>query len=132
MTPVGAAVFSLVLVAPPDPRDRDRRICAIDESARDRGTGRRETTAAVAPGIESGLPDVRGWAEIAIAVPNCAIAKPSTKSSTHERRAHHDAIASIAAIAIVDARRSRRRDRRTRRGPPDSSLTTAREQCRVR
>ena len=35
--------------------------------------------------------------------PNCAIAKPSTKSSMHERRAHHDAIASIAAIAIVDA-----------------------------
>ena len=58
MTPVGWLSFARVLVAPPDPRNRDRRISAIDESARDRGTGRRKTTAAVAPRIK-----IRAWPE---------------------------------------------------------------------
>ena len=69
MTPGGVAVFVSVLGHPAGPaRSRSfARICAIGESARDRGTGRRKTTAAVALGIKiTSCPVCWGWAEIAI------------------------------------------------------------------
>lgn len=54
-TPVGWLSSSRFSATSPEPNPRSRsfaRICAIGESARDRGTGRRETTAAVAPEIK--------------------------------------------------------------------------------
>ena len=64
MTPVGVAVFSRVLVAPPDPRARVRvraRIFAVGGSARDRGRSAPQNDHASCLGIKiTACPGVDG------------------------------------------------------------------------
>ena len=92
-TPGGAAVsFSVSAPTGPNPQSRSfARICAIGESARDRGTGRCKTTAAVVLGIKITACPAGGMGRDRDRHRNCAIAKPSTI-----RRREHPSIACIA------------------------------------
>ena len=106
MTPVGRLLFS-VLGRPPNLiRDRDRsRKSARSTNLRAIGAlGAAKRPLQLPQESRSRAPGVMGWAEIAIAHRNRAIAKPSIDARRSRRREHRRSHASPNAIAARFAR----------------------------